>query len=247
MTEKVGKLLYTGKAKDVYETDDPNHVIVKFRDDITAGDGEKKDNINMKGYYNSLISAKLFQILEDAGIKTQYIKLIEPRYMLSQRLEMIPLEVIARNKAAGSLLRRFPFKDGQEFIPPLIQMDYKSDEFGDPMLNDEIAIALGLVNRAEIQKIKEITLKINNTLKKFLEEKGITLVDFKIEFGFDKDRNIVLGDEISPDTCRFWDIETCDTLDKDLFRKGESGVIEAYRKVALMLLDDEDINRWGLE
>ncbi len=196
MTEKVGKLLYTGKAKDVYETDDPNHVIVKFRDDITAGDGEKKDNINMKGYYNSLISAKLFQILEDAGIKTQYIKLIEPRYMLSQRLEMIPLEVIARNKAAGSLLRRFPFKDGQEFIPPLIQMDYKSDEFGDPMLNDEIAIALGLVNRAEIQKIKEITLKINNTLKKFLEEKGITLVDFKIEFGFDKDRNIVLGDGV---------------------------------------------------
>lgn len=247
MTEKVGKLLYTGKAKDVYETDDYNHVIVKFRDDVTAGDGEKKDNINMKGYYNSLISAKLFQILEDAGVKTQYIKLTKPRYMLSQRLEMIPLEVIARNKAAGSLLRRFPFKDGQEFIPPLIQIDYKSDEFGDPMLNDEIAIALGLVNRGEIRKIKEITLKINNTLKKFLEEKGITLVDFKIEFGFDKDRNIVLGDEISPDTCRFWDIETCDTLDKDLFRKGESGVIEAYRKVALMLLDDEDKNRWGLE
>ncbi|MDI6644420.1 MAG: phosphoribosylaminoimidazolesuccinocarboxamide synthase [Methanobacteriaceae archaeon] len=247
MTEKVGKLLYTGKAKDVYETDDPNHVIVKFRDDITAGDGEKKDNINMKGYYNSLISAKLFQVLEDAGIKTQYIKLVEPRYMLSHRLEMIPLEVIARNKAAGSLLRRFPFEEDQEFVPPLIQMDYKSDEFGDPMLNDEIAIALGLVNREEIRKIKEITLKINNTLKKFLEEKGITLVDFKIEFGFDKDRNIVLGDEISPDTCRFWDIKTCDTLDKDLFRKGESGVIEAYRKVALMLLDDEEKNRWGLE
>ncbi|MGC9516366.1 MAG: phosphoribosylaminoimidazolesuccinocarboxamide synthase [Methanomicrobiales archaeon] len=247
MNKKVGKLLYTGKAKDVYETDDPDIVIVKFRDDITAGDGEKKDNIEMKGYYNSIISAKLFQILEDDGIKTQFIELLQPKYMVSHRLEMIPLEVIARNKAAGSLLRRFPFEDGQEFVPPLIQIDYKSDEFGDPMLNDEIAIALGLVNREEIRKIKEITLKINNTLKKFMEEKGISLVDFKIEFGFDKDRNIILGDEISPDTCRFWDIETCDILDKDLFRKGENGVIEAYRKVTFMLLDEEEIDRWGLK
>ncbi|MCC7557206.1 MAG: phosphoribosylaminoimidazolesuccinocarboxamide synthase [Methanobacteriaceae archaeon] len=247
MSKKIGRLLYTGKAKDVYETDDPDKVIVKFRDDITAGDGEKKDNIEMKGYYNSLISAKLFQVLKAEGIRTQYIELSKPRYMLSHRLEMIPLEVIARNKAAGSLLRRYPFEDGQEFVPPLIQIDYKSDEFGDPMLNDEIAIALGLVNREEIRKIKEITLKINNSLKKFMEERGISLVDFKIEFGFDKDRNIVLGDEISPDTCRFWDIETCAILDKDLFRKGESGVIEAYRKVALMLLDEEDKNKWGLE
>lgn len=240
-------LLYRGKAKDVYQTNHSQQVMVKFRDDITAGDGEKKEIMEMKGYYNSLISAKLFMLLEDAGIKTQYINLPEPGFLLSHKLDMIPLEVITRNIAAGSLLRRFPFQEGQTFNPPIIQMDFKNDEYHDPMLNDDIILALGLATREDLQIIREITLKINHVLKSFLESRGILFPDFKIEYGRDHNGNIVLGDEISPDTCRFWDDETRDILDKDLFRKGESGVIEAYQKVANIILDSEDKNRWNLD
>lgn len=247
MNMKLGKLIYRGKAKDIYETDDPKKVIVKFRDDITAGDGEKKDIKELKGFYNSLISAKLFEVLEDSGVKTQYIKLIKPGYMLSWRLNMILMEIITRNIAAGSLIRRFPFKPGKRFKVPILQMDYKSDEYKDPMLNDDIALALGLVNKKELEFIRKTTLKINETLMGFLETKGILLPDFKVEYGYDSDGNIVLGDEISPDTCRYWDLETCDVLDKDLFRKGESGVIEAYRKAALMILDIEDKKKWNVD
>jgi phosphoribosylaminoimidazole-succinocarboxamide synthase len=246
MKPKTGNLLYQGKAKDVWETNDPHLVVVKFRDDITAGDGEKKDKIGKKGYYNSIISAKFFEVLEASEIKTQYIELLEPGCMLSHRLEMIPIEVITRNIAAGSLLKRFPFREGQELDPPVIQIDYKSDEYHDPMLNDDIAMALGLLDREQLELIRETTLKINQILKEFLRSKGILFPDFKIEFGYDKHGEIVLGDEISPDTCRFWDKKTCDVLDKDLFRKGESGVIEAYQKVAARILDDEDIKRWKL-
>ena len=241
------KLIYQGKAKGVYATDDPQKVIVEFRDDITAGDGAKKDNIDEKGFWNSIISAKFFQLLEEAGIKTQYIDLIEPGIMLSWKLEMIPLEVITRNIAAGSLLRRYPFEPQQALDPPIIQIDYKSDEYGDPMLNDEIAVALGLIDKEKLELIKEITLKINKVLKEFLESKGLLFPDFKIEYGYDSKGNIVLGDEISPDTCRFWDAETCDILDKDLFRQGESGVIEAYKRVASIILDDKDKSRWNID
>ncbi len=237
---KSEKLIYQGKAKGVYETDDPQKVIVEFRDDITAGDGAKKDNINEKGFWNSIISAKLFEIIEEEGIKTQYIDLIKPGLMLSWKLEMIPLEVITRNIAAGSLLRRYPFEPKQTFDPPIIQIDYKSDEYGDPMLN-------GLIEKENLEKIKEITLKINKVLRKFLESKGLLFPDFKIEYGYDTEGNIVLGDEISPDTCRFWDAETCDILDKDLFRQGESGVIEAYKRVASIILDEENKKKWNIE
>ena len=247
MSIKVGKLIYSGKAKDVYETDHSDKVVVKFRDDITAGDGEKKDSLQLKGYYNSIISSKLFEVLEGEGIKTQFIELIKPGEMLSHKLKMIPLEVITRNIAAGSLLRKFPFEDKQVFEPPIIQMDYKNDGFHDPMLNDDISIALNLATKEELDAIREITLKINKTLKEFLANKGVSLVDFKIEFGYDENQNIVLGDEISPDTCRYWDIKTCDVLDKDLFRKGEFGVMDAYKKVASMILDPEDLEKYGLK
>ncbi len=247
MSVKLGKLIYTGKAKDVYETDNPQQVIVKFRDDITAGDGAKKDNLQLKGYYNSIISSKLFEVVEAAGVKTQYIELLEPGNMLSHKLDMIPLEVIVRNIAAGSLVRRFPFEEGQTFEQPLIQMDYKSDEYKDPMLNDDIAIALGIATAEELQEIREISIQINRALIDFLESKGIMLPDFKIEFGYDSEKNIVLGDEISPDTCRYWDMETKDVLDKDLFRKGESGVVDAYQKVASMILEEEDKEKWGID
>ena len=242
-----GNLLYKGKAKDIYETNQSNRVIVKFRDDITAGDGEKKEVMGKKGYYNSIISAKLFLLLEDAGIKTQYLDLLEPGYMLCRHLEMIPLEVITRNVAAGSLISRFPFQDGQTFDPPLIQMDYKNDEYHDPMLNDDITLALGLATKEELQEIRRITLQINQVLKVFLESKGLLFPDFKIEYGRDHGGKLVLGDEISPDTCRFWDRETCDILDKDLFRMGEEGVIEAYQKVANIILDEKDKKRWNLD
>lgn len=247
MTPQIGDLIYQGKAKDVYQTNDPQLVVVKFRDDITAGDGEKKDQIVKKGYYNSIISAKFFEILESSGVKTQYIKLLEPGLMLSRKLEMIPLEIITRNIAAGSLLRKFPFHEGQEFQPPIIQMDYKSDEYHDPMLNDDIAVALGFSTRKELEIIRATTLKINQILKEFLDGKGIIFPDFKIEYGRDAEGDIVLGDEISPDTCRFWDCETCQVLDKDLFRKGESGVLKAYHEVAARLLDEKDKKKWNLD
>lgn len=247
MNVKIGNLIYSGKAKGVYETDDPKKVVVEFRDDITAGDGAKKDKLGQKGYWNSIISSKFFEILEDKGIKTQYIELIKPGCMLSWKLQMIPLEVITRNIAAGSLLKRYPFKNQQTLDPPIIQIDYKSDEYGDPMLNDDIAIALGLTDNQKLKEIKETTLKINSVLKEFLESKGLLFPDFKIEYGYDKDDNLILGDEISPDTCRFWDCETCDVLDKDLFRQGESGVIEAYKRVATIILDEEDKKRWNVK
>lgn len=242
-----GNLIYRGKAKDVYQTSHSHQVMVKFRDDITAGDGEKKEVMGMKGYYNSLISAKLFSLLEDEGIKTQYINLPKPGLILSHKLEMIPLEVITRNIATGSLVRRFPFQEGQTFEPPIIQMDYKNDAYHDPMLNDDIILALGFATSEDLQIIRETTLKINQVLKKFLRKRGLLFPDFKIEYGRDHEGSIVLGDEISPDTCRFWDSETRDVLDKDLFRKGESGVIEAYQKVANIILDEEDKKNWNLD
>ena len=247
MNRKNLELIYQGKAKDVYKTDDPERVIVKFRDDITAGDGEKKDNLVNKGCYNSIISAKFFEILEASGIKTQYIKLLEPGLMLSHRLDMIPLEIITRNIAAGSLLRKFPFKAKQEFEPPIIQMDYKSDEFHDPMINDDITVALGLATPKELKVIRETTLKINQILKDFLKSKEILFPDFKIEYGKNYKNEIILGDEISPDSCRFWDMKTCEVLDKDLFRKGESGVINAYREVASRILDDDEKEKWNIK
>ncbi|MDI6818409.1 phosphoribosylaminoimidazolesuccinocarboxamide synthase [Methanothermobacter thermautotrophicus] len=247
MDVKIDGPLYSGKAKDVLLTDDPEIVAVRFRDDITAGDGEKKDTLEMKGYYNSVISAKIFEVLEEAGVPTQYLELREPGCILARKLEMIPIEVITRNIAAGSIVRRFPFTEGQEFVPPLIQMDYKSDEHGDPMLNDDIILALGIATRDELEEIRRITLQINSVLRDFLKSRGLILPDFKLEFGRDSSGRIRLGDEVSPDTCRLWDMETGEPLDKDIFRRGEEGVVGAYRRVARMILDDEDIERWNVE
>lgn len=247
MNVKIDGPLYSGKAKDVLMTDDPEIVAVRFRDDITAGDGEKKDTLEMKGYYNSVISAKIFEVLEEAGVPTQYLELPEPGCMLARKLDMIPIEVILRNIAAGSIVRRFPFTEGQEFRPPIIQMDYKSDEHGDPMLNEDIILALGIATRDEISEIRRMTLKINDILVEFFREKGIILPDFKLEFGRDSSGRIRLGDEVSPDTCRLWDMETGKPLDKDIFRRGEEGVVSAYRRVAEMILDREDIERWNVK
>jgi len=240
------KLIYAGKAKSIYKTENDNEIIVAFRDDITAGDGDKKDNLKGKGNCNSLISSKLFEVLEKNGIDTQYIKLIKTGSMLSKKLTMIPLEVIARNIATGSLLKRFPFESNQKLDPPIIQMDFKNDEFHDPMLNDAISIALGLATQEELDEIREITLEINDVLSRFLKGKGILLVDFKLEFGKDLEGNIVLGDEVSPDTCRFWDINTFKTLDKDSFRQGQDNVMDIYEQVLNMIVNEEDMEKWGI-
>ena len=227
--------------RDRYTTDDENAVIIEFRDDMTAGDGARKEVMNKKGSYNALISTKLFKVLEENGIKTQFIDLPETNVMVAKKLEMIPIEVIVRNIATGSLIRKYPIADGTKLDPPIVQMDFKADEFHDPMLNDSIIKALGLATQEEIDELTEKALKINEVLSEFLLEAGIILVDFKVEFGKDKNGEIILGDEISPDGCRLWDSETLDMLDKELFRKGKDNeVMDAYVEVYNRIIPDDE-------
>ncbi len=235
------ELINNGKVKSVYTTDDENAVIIEFRDDMTAGDGARKEVMNKKGSYNALISTKLFKVLEENGIKTQFIDLPETNVMVAKKLEMIPIEVIVRNIATGSLIRKYPIADGTKLDPPIVQMDFKADEFHDPMLNDSIIKALGLATQEEIDEFNENELKINEVLSEFLLEAGIILVDFKVEFGKDKNGEIILGDEISPDGCRLWDSETLDMLDKELFRKGKDNeVMDAYVEVYNRIIPDDE-------
>lgn len=247
MSEVNRELLYAGKAKDIYKSENENEVIIKFRDDITAGDGAKKDTLSQKGYCNVLISAKLFKVLEEHGIKTQFIELISTDEMRTKSLEMIPLEVICRNIATGSLLKKYPFEANQELNPPIIQFDYKNDEYHDPMLNDSIIKALNIATQDELDEIRKITLDINKVLSDYLIERGIILVDFKLEYGKDSEGNIILGDEISPDTTRLWDSQTYENFDKDIYRKGQEGVVDAYLKVVNLVLSDEEKEKWNIE
>lgn len=229
------KLLYKGKAKSVFERD-ASTVVMEFRDDLTAGDGAKKDTKKGKGSLNAEISARFFDLLIKNGIKTHFIEFEKPNRHIVKKVKIIPLEVICRNIATGSLVRRYPFKEGQELSPPTVEMGYKSDEYHDPMLNDDIAIALGAATKKELDEIRKITLSVNKILKDFLKEKKIILVDFKLEFGRDKEGNLLLADEISPDTCRFWDAKTKEILDKDRFRKDLGNVLEYYEEVKRRIL-----------
>jgi len=228
---KKGPLLYRGKAKSVYLTDDPDEVSVEFRDDITAFDGEKKALLEGKGMYNAAVSAYLFEYLEIHGVKTQYIHMLDNRTMLVRRLSMIPLEVIVRNIAAGSLVKRYPFKEGDVLNPTVIMLDYKDDTRHDPMVNDDIIFALGLVTREELLTIRKTALKVNDLLRTYLAGLSITLVDFKLEFGRWKDK-ILVGDEISMDSMRLWDGKTKESLDKDVYRLEKGDVISTYAAVA---------------
>ena len=235
------ELINSGKVKSVFTTDNEDEVIIEFRDEMTAGDGARKEVMNDKGAYNAVISSKIFKVLEENGIETQFIDLPEPNVMIAKRLEMIPIEVIVRNIATGSLVRKYPIEDGTKLDPPIVQMDFKDDEYHDPMLNDSLIKALGIATQEEIDIITEKALKVNETLKEFFADAGIILVDFKIEFGKDKDGNILLGDEISPDSCRLWDSETLDMLDKELFRKGhDDEVMEAYIEVYNRIIPDDE-------
>lgn len=228
---KQKKLLYAGKAKTVYRTDTKGKLIVEFRDDITAFDGGKKDVLANKGNYNAKVSAFFFNYLQENGVKTHFVKMLDPRHMIVHELQMIPLEVIVRNVAAGSIVRNYPFKEGSKLNPPVIVIDYKDDSRHDPMLNDELIVALKLATPQELKKIKKVALEINSLLVKLLAAQGITLVDFKIEFGR-KGRSICLGDEISMDSMRLWDKKTGKSLDKDVYRFNKGDVMATYNTVA---------------
>ena len=231
MDVKYKDLIIKGKAKSVYTTDTKGKLIVEFRDDITAFDGGKKDVLKNKGGYNAEVSAFFFEYLEQKGVKTHFFTMLDPHHMVVRKLEMIPLEVIVRNIAAGSIVRNYPFEEGTPLDPPLIVIDFKDDARHDPMLNDEIIIALKLVTPAELKKIKKVALEVNRLLSALLEAQEITLVDFKIEFGR-QGKTIYLGDEISMDSMRLWDKKTGESLDKDVYRFEKGDVMAIYHKVA---------------
>nr|WP_245249723.1 phosphoribosylaminoimidazolesuccinocarboxamide synthase [Methanolinea mesophila] len=228
-------MLYSGKAKSVYLTDEDDVLLVKFRDDITAFDGGKKEVLSEKGAFNARVSEYLFRYLERHHVKTHLIGMMDRSTMLVRRLEMIPLEVIVRNVAAGSMARNYPIKEGTPLDPPVIVIDLKDDARHDPMLNDDLIFALGLSTPEELATIKREALRVNSVLAALFDSLGITLVDFKIEFGRGKD-GVYLGDEISMDSMRLWDKKTGESLDKDVFRFGKGDVMEVYRRVSERIL-----------
>lgn len=231
--EKMEKkeLLYEGKAKKVYATGDPELLIVSYKDDATAFNGAKKGTIAGKGAINNRMSNLLMTRLEQEGVPTHLVRELSDRETLVKRVSIIPLEVILRNLAAGSFSKRYGVEEGLAFDSPTLEFSYKNDELGDPLLNDDHALALGLASREELSLIRKYTLAINGVLRSVWESCGVTLVDFKVEFGRLKDGTVVLADEISPDTCRLWDAKTGEKLDKDRFRRDLGGVEEAYIQV----------------
>ncbi len=228
---KQGRLLYAGKAKSVFRTGSKDTLIVEFRDDITAFDGGKKDVLKNKGKYNAGVSAFFFDYLEKHGVKTHFLQMLDDNRMAVRSLSMIPLEVIVRNAAAGSIVRNYPFKEGTKLVPPVIVIDFKDDTRHDPMLNDDLIVALKLATPAELARIKKIALEINRLLSALLAKQGILLVDFKIEFGR-QGKTIRLGDEISMDSMRLWDKKTHESLDKDVYRFNKGDVMATYTTVA---------------
>ncbi len=224
------KHLYEGKAKIIYSTADPGAHIMYFKDDATAMDGKKKGTIGGKGEVNARISSVLFNLLEEVGIKTHYRKTLGHRELLVRPLQMYAVEFVVRNVVAGSLARRLGMDEGLQLLEPVLETYYKSDELGDPLINADHIRILDLMNEADLRSCSLISLQVNLVLRNFFQRKGLLLVDFKLEFGWDG-QQVVLGDEISPDTCRFWDAETGEKLDKDRFRRDLGGVEEAYREV----------------
>ena len=234
-------LLYTGKAKSVYETDSADHLILVFRDDASAFNGEKIEQLDRKGKVNNRFNAFIMEKLAAAGIETHFEKLLSPTEVLVKKLAMIPVECVMRNYAAGSLCRRLGVEEGLELTPPTFELFFKDDALGDPMVNESQAIALGWANAEQLAQMKELTQKVNVVLKDLFAQGNMLLVDFKLEFGVFHDR-IVLGDEFSPDGCRLWDKDTKKKLDKDRFRQGLGDVVEAYEEVATRIgVDLSDI------
>ena len=229
--------LYEGKAKKVFATDDPNLVIVSYKDDATAFNGLKKGTIAGKGVINNKMSNLLMQMLERKGVKTHFVKELSDRETVVKKVSILPLEVIIRNISAGSFSKRYGVEEGIVFEEPTFEFSYKNDKLGDPLLNEYHVVALKLATKDEIDTIKNYAFKINELLKEFWLECGVTLVDFKLEFGRLGDGSIVLADEISPDTCRLWDSKTGEKLDKDRFRRDMGGVEDAYAEIMKRLLN----------
>ena len=223
--------LYEGKAKKVFATDDANLVIVDYKDDATAFNGEKKGTIAGKGVSNNVMSNHMFQLLEQQGVPTHFVEQLSDRETVVKKVSIVPLEVIIRNISAGSFAKRFGVKEGIVFDEPTIEFSYKNDDLGDPLMNAYHAIALKLATREEIEQIKGMAFKVNEVMKQYFDTLNVTLVDFKLEFGKTADGTIVLADEISPDTCRLWDKDTGEKLDKDRFRRDMGGVEEAYQEI----------------
>ena len=231
--------IYEGKAKKVYATDDPELVIVDYKDDATALDGLKKGTIAGKGVINNQMTNRLMDKMEKAGIPTHFVKELSQRETLVKKVSIVPLEVIVRNISAGHFASRYGVEEGIVFDQPTIEFSYKNDDLHDPLLNEYHAIALKLATREEIDLIKKYSFAVNDVLKAFWRECGVTLVDFKLEFGKTADGTIVLADEISPDTCRLWDSKTHEKLDKDRFRRDMGGVEDAYAEIMKRLLDHD--------
>ena len=227
--------LYEGKAKKVYATDDPELLIVDYKDDATAFNGLKKGTIAGKGVINNQMSNRLMAKLEKSGVPTHFVRELSERETLVKKVSIVPLEVIVRNISAGSFAKRYGVEEGIVFDAPTIEFSYKNDELGDPLLNSYHALALKLATPAEIETIKDYSFRVNDFLKAFWKECGVTLVDFKLEFGRLSDGTIVLADEISPDTSRLWDAKTGEKLDKDRFRRDMGGVEEAYAEISRRL------------
>ncbi len=223
--------LYEGKAKEVYLTDKKDEYIIRYKDDATAGNGEKKATISGKGELNLAITSAIFKMLEENGIKTHYIETLDNREMLVKKVEILPLEVIIRNISAGSFAKRYAVEEGIVFEKPSFELSYKNDDLGDPLMARDHAVALGLISDEEYDNLKEETLKINKLLIDFFKKINLRLVDFKIEFGKTDSGEIILADEISPDTCRLWDMDTNEKFDKDIFRRDLGDLIEGYTEV----------------
>lgn len=223
--------LYEGKAKKVFATEDPSLVIVSYKDDATALDGLKKGTIAGKGVVNNKMSNFLFELLEKNGIATHFVKELNDRETVVKKVSIVPLEVIIRNLSAGSFSKRYGVPEGLTFPSPTIEFSYKNDELHDPLLNEYHALALGLATKDEIETIKSMAFRVNEVLKAYFLSLNVKLVDFKLEFGRLSDGTIVLADEISPDTCRFWDAKTNEKLDKDRFRRDMGGVEDAYQEM----------------
>ncbi len=230
--------LYEGKAKKVYKTDDPELLIVSYKDDATAFNGEKKGTIVGKGVINNRVTNHLMQKLEKAGIPTHFVKELSDTDTVVKKVSIVPLEVIIRNISAGSFAKRYGVEEGIVFDQPTIEFSYKNDDLGDPLINSYHALALKLATAEEIETIKKYAFQVNDLLKSFMKEIGIDLVDFKLEFGRLTDGTIVLADEISPDTCRLWDEKTHEKLDKDRFRRDLGGVEDAYHEVMRRLMGE---------
>ena len=226
------EMIAEGKAKKIYATSDPQKVIFYFKDDATAFNAQKKGSIEDKGILNNRISAHFFRLLEDNNINTHFCEVLSEREMLVDRLEIIPVETVVRNIIAGSLQKRTGREEGEELDHAIVEYYYKDDDLGDPMINDEHILLFGWATREQLDEIHRQALAVNDVLKPFLAERGILLVDFKLEFGCDSKGQVVLGDEIGPDPCRFWDSKTRKKLDKDRFRQDLGDVEAAYREIA---------------